>query len=95
VSSKSSVVETVVTYDVDRTLDGFRLILFLVRASGTGMLCRKGGEERKEWDGWRWAELKSNANHTSVPNVVNHGAQRSQPHQSRKSRRGSNYLPLR
>ena len=26
------------TYDVDRTLEGFRLILFLVRASGTGIL---------------------------------------------------------
>jgi hypothetical protein len=29
---------TVKTYDVDSTFEGFKLILFRVRASGTGML---------------------------------------------------------
>jgi hypothetical protein len=56
VSSKSSVVKTVGAYDVDRTLDGFRLILFLVRASGTGMLRRrevKRGRNGTGGAGWR------------------------------------------
>jgi hypothetical protein len=37
-----------VTYDVVRTLDGFRLILLRVRASGAGMLQRSKGQRRKE-----------------------------------------------
>jgi len=37
--------ENVGAYDVDRTLDGFKLILFLVRASGTGMLRQREVKE--------------------------------------------------
>lgn len=36
------------TYDVARTLDGFRLILLRVRASGTGMLQRSRGRRRRK-----------------------------------------------
>jgi hypothetical protein len=51
VSGKSFVVQIVCAYEVDRTLDGFRLILFLVRASGTGILCQREVKWRRNGTG--------------------------------------------